>query len=259
MIGHAIAVAARKLSSLGGDRDGVLARIAGPLGAEARAAVAELDKLDGGKQKLARAEWAAQVRAPVPAGFRSIHPTWIEAALAPLPPRARAAVASGGGADPVDVWLARWATASFVTMPPTGRLRVKVPDDVAGLDADSVLVWLARIGADQLAYALGPSAIGVMGSDLREALERIRQPPRAGQLGPIRAAIERCEAQRTDQQIRVVEIGANAAAPHLSPIVRRQVVARLPRVVGLGVARAFAAGAVMGLDRSPSWMALAGT
>jgi hypothetical protein len=256
MIGRVLAVAARKL---GGDRDGVLARIAGPVGAEARAAVAELDKLDLGKLKLTRAEWAAQARAPVPAGFRAIHPTWIEAALAPLPRRARAAVAAGGGTEPIDVWLARWATASFVAMPPLGKVRVRTPDDVAGLDADTLLVWLARIGADQLAYALGSSAIGVFGPDLREAAERIRQPPRLGQLGPIRAAIERCEAQRSDEQIRVVEIGASAVAPHLSAIVRRQVVARLPRAVGLGVARGFAAGAATGLDRSPTWMALAGT
>jgi len=255
-IGRVFAVAARKL---GGDRDGVLARIAGPLGAEARAAVAELDKLDLGKLKLTRAEWAAQARAPVPAGFRAIHPTWIEAALAPLPPRARAAVAAGGGTDPIDVWLARWATASFVAMPPLGKVRARTPDDVAALDADTLLVWLARVGADQLAYALGPSAIGVFGPDLREAAERIRQPPRLGQLGPIRAAIERCEAQRSDEQIRVVEIGASAVAPHLSAIVRRQVVARLPRAVGLGVARGFAAGATTPLDRSPTWMALAGT
>jgi hypothetical protein len=47
--------------------------------------------------------------------MRSIHATWIEAALADLPPRARTALSAPSN-DPIDVWLARWATAAF---PPT--------------------------------------------------------------------------------------------------------------------------------------------
>jgi hypothetical protein len=127
MIGEALAVAAH---ALGADAAAVLARIGGAVGVAARAAAGELAALDPRAARRRRAEWAAIVRAPVPAGLRAIDPTWIEAALAELPPRARAAVAHAGGvatAGPtieagsaaesqrgsIDVWLARTACAEL--------------------------------------------------------------------------------------------------------------------------------------------------
>src|SRR5512140_2383302 len=99
----------------------VLARLAGPLGAAARAAI------PAASDRAARVRWAAAARAPVPAGLRGVHPSWIEAGLAGLPARARAAVASGGG-DAVDTWLARWATASIPPMPALTAARVTSVD-----------------------------------------------------------------------------------------------------------------------------------
>jgi len=89
VIAHALALAC--------DDPAVLARLGGPLGAEARAAARELAALPRGD----RARLAAIARAPVPQGLRGAHGSWIEAALAELPARARAAVAAGGG-DAVD-------------------------------------------------------------------------------------------------------------------------------------------------------------
>src|SRR5262245_55005501 len=104
MIAEALVAAAHKL---GTSRDAVLARIGGPIGEHTRALQVP--------SKLERAEWMAVARSALPPGFRGVHPTWIEAALAELPPRARAALAGGGG-EPVDVWLARWVTARFVAL-----------------------------------------------------------------------------------------------------------------------------------------------
>lgn len=267
MIAGALAAAAYKLGPDGAD---VLARFAGPLGDEVRAAADELSKCDAVAHKHLRADWIAWARAPVPAGVRSIHPSWLEAELAGLPSRARAAVAAAGGSDPVDVWLARWATANFVAMPAVlGGARL-APSDVGSLDSQAVVAWLGRAGADQLAYALGAAGIPVWSRSpatagdmsqfegngvptaVREAADRIRVAPRVGQLGPRRAAIERCDHFRGD----LVRIGASAVAPHLTPVVRRQMVARFPHAVGEQLKNAFDAGAFVSLDRCPTWTAV---
>jgi hypothetical protein len=139
LIGEAIAAAAHRL---GADRDAVLARIGGPLGARARAVLAQHAAAGG---KALRAEHAAIARTPVPPGLRGVHPTWIEAALAELPPRARAAVAAGGG-DPTDVWLARRATAGFVAMRPVEPGPPRAPDQLGMLAAPELAAWLERVG-----------------------------------------------------------------------------------------------------------------
>lgn len=258
MIAGALAAAGHKLGSHG---PGVLARLAGPFGVEVRAAADELSKCDALTSKRLRADWIAWARAPVPAGMRSIHPSWLEAVLANLPPRARAAVAAAGGTDPVDVWLARWATASFVAMPAVvAVVRVITPNDVGSLDGNAVVTWLGRAGADQLAYALSAAGLdtsaaarSALAASVREAVERISRPPRVGQLGSLRGAIERCDRYRGD----FVRIGASAVAPHLTPTVRQQVIARLPHPVGAPIRAAFDAGAFAPLERCPTWTALA--
>lgn len=248
MIAGALAAAAHKLGADGPD---VLARFAGPLGEEVRAAADELAKCDAVAHKHLRADWIAWARAPVPAGVRSIHPSWLEAELAGLPSRARAAVAAAGGSDPVDIWLARWATANFVAMPAVLGVGRFAPNDVGSLDSQAVMTWLGRVGADQLAYALEAAGTGVPVA-LRDAADRIRRAPRVGKLGPVRAAIERCDSHRGD----LVRIGASAVAPHLTPVVRRQVVARFSHAIGGQLRNAFDAGALTPLDRCPTWTAV---
>lgn len=261
MIAGALAAAAHRL---GADGAGVLARFAGALGGEVRAAADELSKCDDLSSKRLRADWIAWARTPVPAGLRSIHPTWLEAELAGLPPRSRAAVAAAGGNDPVDVWLARWATAKFVAMPAVvAAARLVTPADLGSLDSQVVLAWLGRVGADQLAYAVGAAAGGTSGSPsglegfelpgaVRQAAERIRRPPRVGHLGALRAAIARCDRFRSD----LVRIGASAVAPYLTPVVRQQVIARLPFGVGAPLGIAFDSGALTPLGHCPTWTAL---
>lgn len=238
MIGEALALAAERL---GGHAQSVLARLAGPIGHAAREAAAELARLDTGTRKRRRAEIAAGARAAVPAGLRAVHASWIEAALAELPARARTVLAEGA-TDPVDVWLARWATSSF-------------PSE-AGDDARDPLAWLVGIGADQFAFALGEQARAV--PSLHAAVARIERPPRVGQLGPKRAAIARCHDVSLDDDLAFVRVACRALAPHLavSREGRLQLIRRLPRAVGIVVERELWSHAATSFDQCPTWAAL---
>jgi hypothetical protein len=244
---------AEALAAATADRD-VLAQLAGPLGEAARAASA------GPSDRATRIRWMASARAAVPEGMRGVHPSWIEAQLAALPPRTRTAVAAGGG-DPVDVWLARWATAAIPPMPPASELRVTSIDSAARVDAGVLTRWLEDAGADQLALALGAAGPGavvaaarMVGERLIAAQARIAAPPRAGALGPIRAAIARCRITLDDRALLV--IGARAVAPHLDALTRRRIVHRLPRPVGLALAAELAVAARTPLAAAPRWHAL---
>jgi hypothetical protein len=167
LIGEALAVAARRL---GGDRDGVLARLGGALGVEARAAVVRASTFDAGKQKLRRAEVAVLARAPLPPGLRGVHPTWIEAALAELPPRARTALANGGG-DATDVWLARWATATFVAMPELRRGPPAHAGELVALSHEELAAYIARVGVAAIAPAFASDVVG-----RRQLAQRLPRP-----------------------------------------------------------------------------------
>lgn len=244
---------AEALAAACADRD-VLARLAGPLGEAARAEGAEPP------DRATRIRRMAIARAAVPEGMRGVHPSWIEAALAELPPRARSAVAAGGG-DAVDVWLARWATAAIPPMPPVSEVRVASIDSVARVDAGELVRWLEDAGADQLALALGaagPAAVAaaarIVGERLTNAAARIATPPRAGALGPTRAAIARCRVTLDDRALLV--IGARAVAPHLDALTRRRIVHRLPRPLGLPIGDELATAARTGLADAPGWHAL---
>lgn len=247
-------VIAEALAAACGDAE-VLARLAGPIGKAARAAAA------GRSERRTRLAWATVARAAVPAGLRGAHPSWIEAALATLPARARAAVAAGGG-DAVDVWLARWATAAIPPMPPVTAARVTSVETAVRVDAAALARWLADVGADQLALALsaaGASAVTaaarIVGDRLVAAAARIARPPRAGALGPTRAAIGRCRVALDDQAL--LRIGARAVAPHLEGLARRQLIHRLARPLGLVVGGELAAAARAALADAPRWEALA--
>jgi hypothetical protein len=252
VIGELIAAAAHEL---GDDMAGVLARLAGPIGVEARAAPPST--------KLLRASWASQGRVPVPGGFRGVDPSWIEAGLDGLPVQAREAVASGGG-TPAQVWLARWACARIVSLPQVVDGEVTSLGSALCLPGPRLRDWLDGVGADQLALALaaaGPEAMAsgvrVAGERLANAASRIDEPPRAGALGPVRAAIERCRGTALDD-IAFARIGARAIAPYVAQraLAREQVMLRLPRSLGLIVGAELVAHAADPVDRSPSWSAL---
>jgi hypothetical protein len=233
----------------------VLARLAGPLGARARAVVA------GGIDRAKRARWAAAARAPVPAGLRGAHPSWIEASLAGLPARAREAVAAGGG-DEVLTWLARWATSAIPPMPAVTAARVTSVDSATRVDAAALERWIEDAGADQLALALTAAGGGavtaaarIVGDRLVEAAARIAVAPRAGALGPTRAAIARCRVALDDRAL--ARIGARAIAPHVDPLARLQIVHRLARPLGLVVRDELEAARGVAAADAPRWEALA--
>ena len=240
MVGDALAVAALRLGDAGA---GVLARLAGPIGHVTREAAAELARLDAGARKRRRAEVVAATRHPVAAGLRGVDASWIEAALAELPPRARAALATAV-VDPVDVWLARWATAALP------------PATAATRDAPALLQWLTDIGADQFAFALGEQARALPA--LAAACARIAKPPRAGQLGPQRAALARCRDVSLDDEFAFVRVAGRALAPHLAAdqLARLQLIRSLPRALGVVVERELRAHAATSFDQCPAWAAL---
>jgi len=247
-------VVARALAAACGDPD-VLARLGGPLGEAARAVGA------AGIERATRIQWAARARAAVPAGLRGAHPSWIEAGLVGLPARARASVASGGGTE-IDVWLARWATATIPPMPAVTAARVTSIDTATRVDAATLTRWLEDTGADQLALALGAAggravalAARVVGERLTAAAARIALAPRLGALGPTRVAIERCRVVLDERAL--ARIGARAVAPYVDRLARLQLAHRLPRPLGLAIAGELAASAGAAAADAPRWAALA--
>jgi hypothetical protein len=271
VIAAAIAVAAHRL---GADRDGVLARLGGAIGEDTRAHAATLAALPATESRRRRAEWSARVRVPVVAGLRGVHASWIEAALAELPERARIVLAGGSG-DPgsglprtfdsaprdipttqirgVDVWLARWVTAGFVALEPTSS-RLRVPADLATLAPDAALAWLAEIGIDQIAIAVGAAPIApVLGPAFEAAKRRVTEPPRKGALGTQRQALERCAGVAASSLEGRALVGARTIAPHVPPLVRVALALRLAKPLGERILAALVEGAPRS---SPSWPAL---
>lgn len=217
----------------------VLARIGGPIGEAARAAYDRLAAMTPDARRDKRRTWTIASRVPVPPGLRGIDPSWIEAALAELPPGARDSIATGATTEH-EVWLARWACAALPPMPPIDSAMVhpRALADVARLGQVALHAWLEDIGADQLAFALGAHAANaakVFGDRLVAAAARIGTAPRAGALGQRRAAIDR--ARVDPDPVALLKIGARALASHTDSLLRRQIVHRLPRATGLAVAR----------------------
>jgi hypothetical protein len=176
-----------------------------------------------------RARGLAELRAPVPASLRAVHPSWIEAGLADLPWRARDVLA-GGAHTPAEVWLARWACAELPPLPPLRDLAR--PESLADAIAMVRLAdWLAAIGRAQLAYA---ASLAVPGA------------PRKDELGPARAVIARCRGT-----VDPLVIGARTIAGYTDVISARQLAVRLPRALALEAElAAHATGA------APTWAAL---
>lgn len=233
VLGDVVAIAAERL---GVDAARVLSRLAGALGHASRTPP---------PTKTQRQRVLSIARAPVPEGLRLVHSTWIEHALVQLPQRARTAL--GSARTPSDVWLARWACAE---LPPT--MIAPFP-----LEAG----WLVQIGADQLAFALGvgaTTAVSRLGEPLRAAIARIHRPPRVGQLGPHRAAIERARDLSLDDDLVLLRLGSRALAPHLAAdrLAQLQLTRALPRPLGILVERELLAHSSTLLADAPAWSAL---
>ncbi|MGE0868771.1 MAG: hypothetical protein AB7P03_09420 [Kofleriaceae bacterium] len=252
---------ARALAAACDDRD-VLRRIGGGLGIAAVAAFDELTATSPGARAPLKASWASAARAPVPPGLRAIDPSWVEAALAALPSRARAAVAAPGG--PVAVWFARWACASLPAMPAIDAAIEwpASPEQVVQMPASSLRAWLDAVGEDQLVHAVGAAGASAVaatghrvGRDLRDAARRIREPPRAGELGPVRSAIQRCRVELDARAL--VRIAARAIAPRFDPLRARQLAARLPYPIGSVVLVELDLHAADPMVEAPTWRALA--
>lgn len=213
-------------------------------------AAAVLSRLAGRRArtlpKQERAALLVAARSPIPPGLRMIHPSWIEAALETLPARARATL--DGASTPADVWLARWVTASLPAM-----TNPEVPLEPA---------WLLGIGADQIAFALGSHA-GAAAQQLPQlaaAQARIAKPPRIGNLGPQRAAIERVRGLALDDERAIMRVACRALAPHLATnrLAQLQLSRAWDVTRGRVIEQELAAYADVSLDQVPTWAALVG-
>lgn len=213
------------------DDQGMLGRIGGSLGEAARA---------GGDRGV-----LAGARSAVPSGLRGVDPSWIEAALAALPPRARIVLAEGPR-DEADVWLARRACAGIPPLPAIdpALARPARPIDVLRMAPRAVRDWLIEVGRDHLAFAVGEHARAL--PELAAAVARISRAPRAGELGARRDAI----ARGTGAPFTV---GVRALAPHLEPLLARALVLRFPHPDALGIASELTAHRD---GRSGAWSAL---
>jgi hypothetical protein len=247
-------LAAIAVAAFGDDAHRLIARIGGGRAVGAAAAVAALARLSAIDARQTRAAWAAGARAPVPAGVRGIEASWIEHALGDEPAAARAAVAHGGDGGPLAVWLARRVCARFPILPAARDRWPQSPGDAIACAGGVLAAWLAAIGADQVAVAL--AAAGAAPVD-RAATARISVAPRAGALGPVRAALARCAGIQLADAMALPRIGARALAPHLpDPAEHAMLAHRLPRPLGLAISAELAAHAVDPVDRAPTWAAL---
>ena len=215
---------ARALASVGGD---LVHRLGGSLGAAARAALAEP------ATRQERARWLAEARAPLPAGLRNVDASWIETELDELPPRARRALASGGGSA-TDVWLVRWACAHIPPLPAVRELHA--PRSIEDVVAMARLAeWLEAVGLQQLHYAVSLAVPGAA-----------RRP----ELGPARVVLERCKLGDARR------IAARAIAPYSDAWTARQTAVRLPRPLGLSIEAELLAHARDPIEHAPAWSAL---
>ena len=181
---------------------------------------AELGLVERGADKLTRARAIAMWRAPVPPGLRAVHATWIEHGLEGLPERAREAV-STGATTPLDVWLARSATAHLPPMIVEPGLAAvvgahaawRLVEDVPTAPLAALVAWLEQLGAAQLAFATTGGSRRFAGTSQR-------------------AAIARCTGLPKDELLHV-KIAARTLAPRLSALAAHQLAVRLPRPLGL--------------------------
>jgi hypothetical protein len=250
LLGEALALCAERL---GADATGVLARLGGSVGDAARSAAGDLAALSTEQRRQRRAEILALARSPLPQGLRAIHPTWLEAALESLPVRARTALSSPS-TDPVDVYLARLATAALPPMPTSARTPF---EQLLVGESAAVLARVASIGADQLAFALGAPAAGHR--LLAAAAARITTPPRHSNLGSQRAAITRARGISLDDvPAALVIVAARALAPQdaSDPLARHQLTPRLPRPLGHLLEHELVAHADAPLEQAPTWTAM---
>lgn len=242
----------------------VLARLGGDLGTQAVQAARELATLGPDDARTRRATWAASAIAPVPMGLRGAHASWIDAGLADLPPRARAELAGGAPREPVGVWLVRRACAELPPLLPADRSAPPTSlSEATRMPGEALARWLAHVGADQLALAVGMAgpealagAVRAAGERVLVAWRRIVLAPRHGHLGSTRAAITRCKLTLDGRAL--VLIGARALAPHTQsdPTARQRLAVRLARDLGLAVRSELHAFANTPLAQAPTWTAL---
>lgn len=251
-----------------------LARVAGPLGAAARAEAARLLAVAGPGRALAIAEVVAPARAARPPYADAIHPEWLEAAVAGDDARARDVVLGAAAVTaPVRVWLERRALGGLRAMAAGEVTRLQAIGELAGARPDWLALRLERLGLRQLAHATGgaPRAelaalaarLGRRGPAFVEASARLAAlgERAAARLGPRRAAQARVDGVRVAQDdLAFVAIGARAIAPYVAAHggdLPWQLAQRLPVAPGRRVLVELQQWASAPLAEAPAWEEIA--
>ena len=239
-VARALAIAAH---DAGGDA--ALARIAGPDGAAARALLAAMQ---GGAEAAALvARVRAELAAPRPANWHTVHATWREELFAGegAAVRAGACGAPGAAGDARhERYLARAFLGGLVPMPdPAAPARGLVA--LVALDPDVLARTFVLLGRRQFAHALtgGPrQALADLATRLAWGKELVTE---IAAIGKLRDQAERRLGRRTSAAIRITGLRATAAmdparagmralAPAIArvPDLAEQIAQRLARPVG---------------------------
>jgi hypothetical protein len=229
---RATALALAAIGAAGADAPSLLARVAGPHAAAARAEATRLLALP----PAALAAEAARVRAPRPPGLDRVHPDWL-GSLSETGP--------GSLSETARVWAERRAYGGLVAMPERQVEQVRVPEDLPYARADWLIARFERVGLRQLAHATAtaPKAelaalaarLGPRGRAFVDGVKRILElgEGAADVLGPRRAAQARCAGVKVGEDpMAFLAIGARAIAPHLGGDLPWQIAQRLPRAPG---------------------------
>lgn len=181
-----------------------------------------------------------------PRHWRGCDPSWLDAAVADLDPRAQAIVL-GERDDPLARHLARRALGHLVAMPALGPARGAV--ELPRLNGRALARTLAVLGRRQLAHALAAAAPDELaalarrlpwGGELTAEVVAVRSLGAAvdDELGSRRSAARRTQGLTWREPGAAVTAGARALAPRLvaAPEVVAQLAQRLPRPIGLAVA-----------------------
>ncbi|MEZ4400078.1 MAG: hypothetical protein R3B06_08670 [Kofleriaceae bacterium] len=189
----------------------------------------------------------AALAAARPAGWRHCDRSWIDAALAPLDPTARAIVDSDRD-DPVARWLAARTLGHLAPMPTPGP--AITVDDLPRLSARALARVLVIVGRRQLAAALAQATVAEHAAAarqlawgvefLREVAEVRADPAAVASLGGRRAAAARTAGLAWTDPLAAAQAGARALASTVRGRgdLARQVAQRLPRPLGTAVAEA---------------------
>ncbi len=235
-IARALALAAHRL-----DADAALARVDSVHAPAARALASGWRAAPGAAVTVAAVGAAtAELTRARPRGWRRVHPSWVEHALAGEGAAVRAAVL-GDGERPVDRFLARWFLGGLVPMDAAGAGAAAL----VALEPAALTQALVVLGRRQLAHAIAgspPREIAGLAARLPWGILLITEvatvsrlgDAAAAALGSRRSAVARTTGLTWTDPLALPVVGLRAIASRCAGHgeLPRQLAQRLPRPIG---------------------------